>query len=41
VNAITSNRVIDGGIAVLFDELKEFLPPRIIQVMEDLIAEFP
>ena len=41
MNALTSDRVIDSGIAVLIDEFKEFLPPRIIQVMEDLIAEFP
>jgi hypothetical protein len=40
VNAVTSDRVIDSGIFVFFDEFKEILAPRIIQVMEDLIAEF-
>jgi hypothetical protein len=40
MDAITSDRVIDSGIPVLFDEFKKFIAPRIIQVMEDLIAKF-
>jgi hypothetical protein len=40
VDAITSDRVADSGIPVLFDESKEFAAPWIIDVMEDLIAKF-
>jgi hypothetical protein len=40
VDAITRDCVIDSGIPVLFDEFKEFLAPRIIQIMEDLLAKF-
>lgn len=40
IHAITRDRMMDGGIAVLCDESKECLTPRIIEVMEDFIAKF-
>jgi hypothetical protein len=40
VNAVTRDRVINRGIPVLFDEMKEYFTPRIIEVMKDLIAKF-
>ena len=40
IHAITCDRVMDSGVAVLCDESKEHLAPRIIKIMKDLIAKF-
>jgi len=40
MDAVACDRVMDSGVAVLRDESKEYFAPRIIEVMENLIAKF-